>query len=277
MEQFEQFRQVVEAIIEAHAAEADKVKQAYLIYTGIQQTIEDVQAYLRLHPFPDKQQEIDFYKHEAPWLYGKSLQYLKISKLEVEKRKPSREALLTYIGNELNTMNSFYQLHEELLTYMLTNDSSRDWLLFTRHPKGNAPLNELVLIASDTITPASINCAWLLMYEEYGRLLKMERALAEGISMAAPVLLDGKKIEFDAPQAAAGEVIEGLYLKKVIKVDGRDAEINEIAEIWKVIFNKPLDNIYRIILINNRRKKEKTPFMNSMIDAITHKNSVGKK
>lgn len=64
------------------------------------------------------------------------------------------------------------------------------------------------------------------------------------------------------------ELIYGLKICRKIEVYGHAADIKDVAEMFEDIFGKKLANVYWTGMVNQKRKKDKTPFLNSMIKGV---------
>jgi len=85
-----------------------------------------------------------------------------------------------------------------------------------------------------------------------------------GSGQQAPLIVE-KKYRWKATDADMVELIYALKGRGVIEVDGKAADIKEIAELFRSFFGKELANVYWTGMANQKRKKDKTPFLNSLI------------
>jgi hypothetical protein len=84
----------------------------------------------------------------------------------------------------------------------------------------------------------------------------------------APVAVMGKQFRWKGTDADMVELIYGLHLRGVIEADGRAADIKAIAELFGNWFGRELPNVYYTQMANQKRKKDKTPFLNSLIRVL---------
>ena len=102
-------------------------------------------------------------------------------------------------------------------------------------------------------------------------LIKVElngQPIREGDGQQVPFELIGKQFQWKGTDADMVELIYGLFLRGVIEVEGRAAEVKEIAERLGSCLGRELPNVYYTKMANQRRKKDKTPFLNSLIRAL---------
>jgi hypothetical protein len=62
--------------------------------------------------------------------------------------------------------------------------------------------------------------------------------------------------------------MKALYKKGAIKVNGKEANIKQLSEFWKIYLRRPVKNVYDRMRINQKRKKDDTPFLNSLISLM---------
>jgi hypothetical protein len=93
------------------------------------------------------------------------------------------------------------------------------------------------------------------------------RWMREGSRQQAPLIVE-KKYRWKGTDADLVELIYALKGRDVIEVDGRPADIKEIAELFGNWFGKKLTKVYWTGMTNQRRKKDKTPFLNSLIRGV---------
>jgi hypothetical protein len=100
------------------------------------------------------------------------------------------------------------------------------------------------------------------------RLVLDARPVMDGAGQQAPLAVVGKQYRWKATDADLVELIYALKGRGVIEVDGRPADIKEIAELFQHMFGKELPNVYWTGMANQKRKKDKTPFLNSLIRGV---------
>ena len=102
-------------------------------------------------------------------------------------------------------------------------------------------------------------------------LIKVElngQPVREDGGQQVPLALIGKQFRWKGTDADLVELIYGLFLRGVIEVEGRAAEVKEIAERLGSYLGRELPNVYYTKMANKRRKKDKTPFLNSLIKVL---------
>lgn len=91
------------------------------------------------------------------------------------------------------------------------------------------------------------------------------RSLIDGAGQQAPLTIVRKQFRWTGTDADLVELIYGLKAVNKITADGRPADIKDIAEMFEYCLGKELPNVYWTGMVNQKRKKDKTPLLNSMI------------
>jgi hypothetical protein len=94
------------------------------------------------------------------------------------------------------------------------------------------------------------------------------RSFRDGFGQQEPVAEIGKQFRWKGTDADLVELIYALKGCRKIEVDGRPADIKDIAELFKHWFGKELPNVYWTGMVNKKRNKDKTPFLNSLIRGV---------
>jgi hypothetical protein len=109
-------------------------------------------------------------------------------------------------------------------------------------------------------------------------LIKLEVAgqqIRQIIGQRGPEESTGKQFRWRGTDADFVELIYGLKLLGVIEIDGRAAELKEISGFVGGWFGKVPRDIYYTGMMNLKRKKDKTPFLNKMIKAVLRETCEG--
>jgi hypothetical protein len=263
---FQDYRQAIEAIIETHAIEPNKIRQANSISQGIQSIIGNINTYLKDRPFESIHDEIRYYKTEAPFYYSRLFLYLKICKLELFKQTSGKDKQAAYLANEIDEIDKFFSLHSDFVHYMLLESTYLDEKLFSRSAHVDCTLDDIASIICENLTVASYKTAWIKANEVYKERLVFELELLKN-----PELIKNRpyiRFEWNCTIADATEIITGLSIKNAVKANGKIADIKQLTEMWTQLFQMQIPNIYDKKRINQKRKKEKTPFLSSIVKAM---------
>jgi hypothetical protein len=100
------------------------------------------------------------------------------------------------------------------------------------------------------------------------RLDMDSRGLKVGTTKGKGSEMVGRKYYWKGTDADLVELIYALKALNMIGVEDRSAEIKEIAELFAGMLGKELPKIYYTRMMNQKRKKDKTPFLNRLIRAV---------
>jgi hypothetical protein len=94
------------------------------------------------------------------------------------------------------------------------------------------------------------------------------RLIRDSLGQQAPLAIVGKQYRWEGTDADLVELIYALKGVKVITADGRPADIKDLAEMFGNWFGKELPNVYWTGMVNQKRKKDKTPFLHRLIRVL---------
>jgi RteC protein len=99
--------------------------------------------------------------------------------------------------------------------------------------------------------------------------LDLDAQLVGNVSgQQAPLAIVGKQFRWTGTDADLVELIYALKGVNNITADGRPADIKDLAELFGGCFGKELPNVYWTGMANQKRKKDKTPFLNRLIRVL---------
>jgi len=232
-----------------------------------EEAIREVKEYLHQHPMADKDAEVSYFKHWAPRFFKLQIIHTLLYNLERARiRLGEEEAFKEYLNSETIRLHSFLKEHEYLWMYYLLAETDRDKELFIcRCPSKT----EEFLTADGAYCGNSILLAKIMAYEAFLPIMTKELNQMEARKgdTAAEMHEDGNEYKWTGSKADAAEVIYAWTRLKCISVGGRDADIKDMAVFFKERLGLEIDNIYDVELHNKKRKKEKAPFLNSMLGA----------
>jgi hypothetical protein len=111
-------------------------------------------------PFFDKQEEVWFYKEEAPRIWGLYLYYMRLVELEALRKVRSRERFRELLREELNTAESYPEKYS-ICTYYYMGRTDRDERYFTR--RGSTA--RMGMFLDRDMAVGTCRLAWMRAYE----------------------------------------------------------------------------------------------------------------
>ncbi|HVV04270.1 MAG TPA: RteC domain-containing protein [Puia sp.] len=226
--------------------------------------IRKVKEHLHQHPMTDQDMEVSYFKYWAPRFFKLQLFHTLLYNLECARITVAAEASFKeYLNNEARRIRGFQKEHEDLWVYYLLAETSRDKELFIcRCPSKS----EEFLTADEIYCGNSILLAKIMAYEAFLPIITRELNQMEAGKEDAVAELPEDAIEYKwiRSKADAAEIIYAWAKLKCISVGGREADIKDLAEFFKIKLGLDIGNIYDVEWHNKKRKKEKAPFLNAM-------------
>jgi hypothetical protein len=259
MESFiEDLREQLSAQLETVDAENGPVKGYAVMTELVEQSIVEMKYYLLHHPFPDIATEVKYFKEWAPSFFKQQIYFAELYNLELIRiTAMDNKVILSYLKKTKKHIEKFLKKYQDLHLYFRMDRQDKDEELFVRRSPSK---REAFLIADATYCE---NCILLSKIKAYEDLLPLLTSSMD--KKAAPPYR--RRYEWHPNKSQTAELIYTFAKKKCISVDGKMADIKDIADIYKDVFNVDLGNIYDIHLHNKHRKKDKAPYIRSMLDS----------
>jgi hypothetical protein len=243
-------------------------------YRAVQSKVIILKGFIDSYVFKSMAEEVYFFKMLAPLFYCKFYYFFKVINLEIAKRETSIEYQRRHIEQELKGIDLFYTFYKDFFTDYYLNNSGWDEDQFIRSEETmmELPSEDFALIMDRNFSIGTFKVAKLMANQHYrpylvGELGKLnnqkDREGIENITL---------QITWNRSIADAIEIIYGLAKTKALSIEGRLADIKQIVKFWESTFNMKMGNVYDRNRINNGRKKDKNPFLNSMKDDMPEKN-----
>lgn len=230
--------------------------------------IEELKGYIATNPFADQAAEIRYYKTLAPFFYSSYFFFIKAYNLEIFRLSASKDNQLSFMEQELKAIAQFFSTHGDFVRYFYMAANYLDEQLFTRQVPETWMLDEVTVIIDSNFCLASYRVSCILANERYRGLLEEETERLKNPQHVSSHSFPGKRFDFMGSCADATELIYALGRRQLVQIDGVNADIKALAQAFEEVFQKKLGNIYEKNRLNQLRKKDKTPFLNSLIRAL---------
>ena len=237
----------------------------------IKDIIRQLREYVSANPFRNSADEIQYFKTQAPPFYSQYFYYNFLLNWELTRLTTSKERQMNFLEEELVRTDQVFERNIEFVGYCYMDRKELDAQLFTCQSNAGGSLvrDELELFMDNSCCVASITLARISANEQYRHYL---RATIQQIQNPGNMTLEGfseKRFEFDGTNTAAVELITSFSRRKLIKINGVAANTKTLAMLFESVFGRKLGNVYDIQHGNANRKKDPTPFLNSLIRAVT--------
>lgn len=251
---------------------SDIVKDAPVIISVLEDGFIKLKALIADYEFPDKTEEIKFFKKTKPGLFCKLIYYRKIYNIEINRPMCSYQKQIAYLENEQDQINSFYEKNIEFIQYYRSGKTILDEyyflrgrrelelnlesFYFERDPKFSTNFDfKLARILANDMLVAYLHCELVkIKREEYGiESLPVQKS----------------SVEWTDKKSALVELIYAVHSEKSINFGNVDLKV--LATLCEKIFNIKLGDIYRIFLEIRGRKGERSVYLQKLIDALNRR------
>jgi len=173
------------------------------------QGIEAIRKTLAGQPFEDKQDEIRYYREEAPKVHGRLFFYQKLVELEVARQYTPPEKSAEILRKVLSEADQYIEKHEIVCAYCIRADTYWDDYLFLRRGQGEWSDREAGAYIDGEFT---IGAYWLSWINAYQHLKNWVTAELEQIERPPEPPRQAKRLKSHAKAVEAVEILKGLHL-----------------------------------------------------------------
>jgi len=134
---FEQVLRQLEAGLATIETEGNLIRRFTSSLRLVKEAIAGLKRGLHAHPFARKEEEILYFRDQAPVIYSRLFFFMKLFLIESHRAHMSRERFRALLLQEMQRVEDFYGRHRELLQYTSRDDSFWDGCLYTRQDHGD--------------------------------------------------------------------------------------------------------------------------------------------
>ncbi len=221
--------------------------------------------------FSNTDDEIYFFKYLKPKINSKLIFYIQLFDIEIKRRDASNEIQIHYLEEVLAGLHHYFQENMEFCQYYWRTQIYLDHIYFLR---GNKNMrihsdNLVNLIDPDFSTTYDQTVAKIIAYERLVKYVENEIVKLKNGSMG----LNGEGQEvFHSKAYWSGTltaIVELAYaLDSVKAVNNGHIEIKKLVEMFEMMFNIKVGDYYRIFKEIQKRKKDRTKFLSSLVEAL---------
>lgn len=222
------------------------------------------------YQFQTEADEIYYFKKLKPAILGKYLFFNKIYNIESQIPIGNKEVIKHYLSEELNSLTHYFYKNKEFYQYYRTGQTHFDNIYFVR---GNCKpffCGDSIHIDKDprSSTGYDYKVGKILANEQLRAYLEKRIKNIECLEKLTDTL---SKLSFPNLTWTGKKVflIElGYSLYSSCDINGGKATISEIMDALSILFNTDLGDYYRVYLNLKSRKKDRTSYLNSLIDSL---------
>ena len=215
--------------------------------------------------------EIYFFKHLKPKVNSKLIFYIQLFEIEAKRKKTCKEVQIKCLEQVSSKMHKYFQANMEFCQYYWRKQVYLDHVYFIR---GNTNMrihsdNHVNMVDPEFTTAFDQTVAKIIAYEKLVKYVENEitklKNEKENLSGESLDNFQSKAHWSDTNTA----LVELIYaLDSVKAVNNGHIEIKELVEVFEKLFNVKLGDYYRIFKEIQKRKKDRTKFLNGLVEAL---------
>lgn len=247
-------------------------KAMYMI-NFIRPLFEELREFIHQYTFQDADEEIVFFKNTKPFILSKLMYFNDIYLLEIRKPNGSKEVLREYYKKKQSAITEFCNANLDFYQYYRSKATHLDKYYFLRNHENFKLCHNCGMFDKDPLfsTCCDHRVAKMLAYDMLEiylqqRLQNIEKQEVIEYSRAS---LPDNPFRWTAPKVAAIELGYSIYAAGVL--NNGNADIKEIMTYIEASFKIDLGDYYRTYLAMRDRKRDRTPFLNSLIQKLLRK------
>lgn len=247
-------------------------KAMYMI-NFIRPLFEELREFIHQYTFQDADEEIMFFKNTKPFILSKLIYFNDIYLLEIRKPNGSKEVLREYYKKKQSAITEFCNANLDFYQYYRSKATHLDKYYFLRDHENYKLCHNCGMFDKDPLfsTCCDHRVAKMLAYDMLEiylqqRLQNIEKQEVIEYSRAS---LPDNPFRWTAPKVAAIELGYSIYAAGVL--NNGNADIKEIMTYIEASFKIDLGDYYRTYLAMRDRKRDRTPFLNSLIQKLLRK------
>ncbi|MCA5612169.1 RteC domain-containing protein [Parabacteroides faecis] len=247
-------------------------KALYMI-NFIRPLFEGLREFIHQYTFQDANEEISFFKNTKPFILSKLIYFNDIYLLELRKPNGSKEVLKEYYKKKQTAITEFCNANLDFYQYYRSKATHLDKYYFLRGHENYKLCHNCGMFDKDPLfsTCCDHRVAKMLAYDMLEiylqqRLQNIEKQEVMEYSRAS---LPDNPFRWTAPKVAAIELGYSIYAAGVL--NNGNADIKEIMTYIEASFKIDLGDYYRTYLAMRERKRDRTPFLNNLIQKLLRK------
>lgn len=246
------------------------IKESVRMIKLLEDCLSELRDYFLVLKSISVQNEIEFFKEMKPEVLGLLLYFNKIHNVELKRPIGSNETQSEYYDKELMSLTYFFERNLDFHQYYRANSTYLDEQYFIR---GKSSLQLCVDSAKYILDPlfstgydykvAKIICNEMLRIYLNKKKHSIEKQV---IIKKSRELLPNSNLKWTGSKADATEL--GYSMKDSGAINYGNVDIKEIMSFIEVSFDIDLGDYYRTYVAIKSRKKDRTPFLNKLIESL---------
>ena len=241
------------------------IEEAYRMIEVFQQFMFDLREKFLNYTFPNKQEEILFFKEVKPEILSSLIYFNKIYGIELKRPNGSNAIQQNYYEKELDSLAFFFNRNLDFYQYYRSKSTHFDEFYFVR----GKPNIRLCLDSSHFILDPLFSTGYdfkvaKILANEMLRIYLNKKL--QNIDKSRFTGERHRRYRWTASKIAAIELGYALYSSGVI--NNGNIDIREIMSLIEKVFDIELGDYYRTYLALKGRKKERAAFLKQLADNL---------
>lgn len=270
-------REYIEKILQEIDSEIDRfdiygydiIENSLKMIDLIQNYIDQLREKIIVHQFSSQEEEIVFFKELKPQVLSKQLYFNKIYCIESKFPTGSNEAAKKYVNDQLHSLEYFFNRYLDFYQYYRSGSTVYDRYYFVRGNVDPKLCTDSSRFNSDLnfSTVYDFKVAKIIAHEMLRIYLNRRLNMIED-----PALFVETKKSRRTWTGQKNALIElGYSLYASGDIDHGNIDVKEIMDTLGEAFNVDLGEYYRTYIALRERKKDRTAYLNSLIEKLTKK------
>lgn len=247
-------------------------KALYMI-NFIRPLFEELREYIHKYNFQDSEEEIYFFKNIKPLILSKLIYYNDIYTFELRKPNGNKEVVKEHYKKKQAAIVDFCNNNLDFYQYYRSKATHLDRYYFLRGHENYKLCHNCGLLDKDPLfsTCCDHRVAKMLAYDMLEIYLQQRLQDVEKIEVVetSRASLPDNPFRWTGTKIAAIELGYAIYAAGVL--NNGNADIKEIMTYIEASFKIDLGDYYRTYLTIRERKRDRTAFLNSLIEKLLRK------
>lgn len=264
----------INAEIETHCVDGDlSSDKALYMVNFIRPLFEELRVFTHQYKFKDDNQEISFFKETKPCIMSKLIYFSDIYTLELRKPSGSKEVIKEYYQQRLMGITDFCTKHLDFYQYYRSKSTHLDKHYFLRGHENYKLCHSCGMFDKDPLfsTCCDHRVAKMLAYDMLQIYLqqRLQELGRQEVIESSRTSLPNNPFRWTGTKAAAIELGYAIYAAGVL--NNGNTDVKEIMTYIEASFKIDLGNYYRAYLALKERKKDRVPFLNTLMERLLKK------
>jgi hypothetical protein len=261
----ENLLQEVEVQLKAiHSKAKNPIQEAEMAIKYMVLIMEKLKSAVLLHSFPNKAEEMFFFRNLKPKLAARLIYFNDIYTIQTNKPIGNKKEIRKFFNRELAKLNTYFEENIEFYRYLRTGNHSLDKQYFLRSKSNIKHTLDSFYYQADQrfSTSHDYKVAKIKANEELRMYLETEIANLDQNEQNKFPFSGTKKQQWTAPKVALIELIYALHTEGVF--NNGDSELKEVITFFEAVLEVDLGQFNRTFLEIRNRKSERTKFLTTL-------------